>query len=553
MAQGWDVDATADTITFYEAPENGAAIVVNEYGQATYNATDVWAYGAWSEEFGYPSEVEFFSDRLIFASTTSDPQTLWMSQTGDYTNFGRSTPLVDSDAIAATINSRRINSIGDLVGLDSLMILTRGAEWKLDTGNTAVVAPDTISFRPQSYNGSGDIPAIVIDNTALYIQSRGQAVRELSADASYTGQYNGRDVSAFSNHLFDGHTIVEWAYQQYPFSNVWAVRDDGILLCLTYMKEHDVIGWTRCETDGTVESVCVIPEGGQDAVYMIVNRGTPGGALDPSPRRYVERLSNRQIEDIREAAFLDSYTQIDGRITDGTTLSLSGGGVLVPGQAYTLTATGKFAATDVGDYVVVGYEAGDNNGTGARYQIIQYNNANQVVGLLETPPQTSGTISATDWAIARRQITGLSRLSGYTVGVLGDGGVQDDQVIAGSVATIDPPSVIATVGLKYNCDIETLEINAPGAETLSTKAKLIKELGLIVQETRSIRAGPDFDNLDEYDARQTNNIGLPDIIDGTVNIPIRSNWSERGRVCIRQSDPLPMTILGIVLDFKEGK
>lgn len=549
MAQGWIINATADTITFYEAPANGAAIKVNEYAQASYNATDVWAYGAWSDEFGYPSEVEFFSDRLIFAGTESDPQTLWMSQTGDYTNFGKSTPIVDSDAIAATINSRRINSIGDLVGLDSLIILTRGAEWKLDTGNSAVVAPDTVSFRPQSYNGSGDVPAIVIDNTALYIQSRGQAVRELSADASYTGQYNGRDVSAFSNHLFDGHTIVEWAYQQYPYSIVWAVRDDGILLCLTYMKEHDVIGWTRCETVGNVESVCVVPEGDQDAVYVIVNRPNIAG-FDVGVFRSVEKLTSRQIDDIREATFLDSCEFYDGRNTDGTLIQISGVTPPVLGDIRTLTATGKFGSVVIGDEIVVGYDQGGNNGLGMRFRVLSLISADEVSAILETP---YFAYSSSDWGIAKSLLPGMSRFLNYTVGVFADGEVRNDVEVTTSTIDIGSPAVIIKAGFKYNCDIETLEINAPGAETLNTKAKLIKELGLIVQETRSIRAGPDFDNLDEYDARQTNNIGLPDIIDGTVDIPIRSNWAERGRICIRQSDPLPMTILGIVLDFKEGK
>jgi hypothetical protein len=548
MPQGWDVNATADTITFYEAPANLADIDVVEYAQASYNATDVWAFGAWSEEFGYPKEVEFFSDRLIFAGTVTDPQTLWMSQTGDYTNFGKSTPFADSDAISTTINSRKINDITDLVGLDSLLILTAGTEWKLDTGSTAAVAPDTVGFKPQSYNGSGAVPAIVIDDTGLYIQKRGQSIRELSTDESYTGKYGGRDITAFSNHLFAGHEIVEWAYQQYPFSIVWAVRDDGILLCLTYMKEHDVVGWTRVETDGIVESVCVIPEGDEDAVYVVVKRTIEG--LTTSVRRYVERLSSRLIDDVRFSTFLDSFLTFDGRITDGTTIGVSGSPPLTVGVEYTLTASAsKFVAGDLDDYVVIGYDAGLNGGLGMRFKITEYLSATQVTGLLETQ---YGAFTNTDWGIARGTLAGLDHLEGETVGALADGAVMDDQEVTTGEVTVEP-AVIACVGLKYNSDMETLEINAPGAETLFTKNKLIKELGVLLQESRSVRIGPDFDNLDEIDAKQTTEYGLPDTLDGTFEQPIRSSWAERGRVCIRQSDPLPISILGIVPTFKEGK
>jgi hypothetical protein len=551
MAQGWDVDATADTITFYEAPANGADIDVYEFAQASYNATDVWAFGAWSEEFGYPKEVEFFSDRLIFAGTVSDPQTLWMSQTGDYTNFGRSTPIIDSDSITLTINSRKVNEVNDLVGLDSLLILTKGAEWKLDTGNTAVVAPDTVGFSPQSYNGSNTVPAVVVDTTALYVQRKSQSVRELSADSSYTGKYNGRDITAFSSHLLEGHTIVEWAYQQHPFSIVWAVRDDGILLCLTYMKEHDVVGWTRVETDGIVESVCVVPESEEDVVYVVVKREIPG--LSAPTRRNIEHLSSRIIEDIREATFLDSFLVFDGRITDGTPITASNGPYVV-GNTYTLTATGKFASTDVGDYVVMYYDAGNNGGLGFRFQITEYTSANVVTGLLETPVDVIGNLAAvTDWAFGRNSISGLGHLVGKTVGILADGEVLDDQVVPAGAMTIAPPSVIVCAGLKYVSDMETLEVNAPGAETLMTKAKLIKELGLVLQESRSVRLGPDFGHLDEIDAHQSTSIGLPDLLDGVFVAPIRSGWAERGRFCIRQSDPLPISILGVIPDFKEGK
>lgn len=550
MAQGWDIDSAADTITFYEAPANGAAIVVNEYAQASYNATDIWAFGAWSDEFGYPKEIEFFADRLIFAGTETDPQTLWFSQVGDYTNFGKSTPTIDSDAILATINSRKINPINDLVALDSLLINTANTEWRLDTGNTGIIASDTIGFKPQSYNGSGTVPAVVIDNTGLYIQKRGQSVRELSSDDSYTGKYGGRDITAFSSHLFAGHDIIEWAYQQYPFSVVWAVRDDGILLCLTYMKEHDVIGWTRCETDGIVESICVIPEGEEDSVYIVVKRTIPG--LSPTTRRYVERLSSRLIDDVRDGRFLDSYLTFDGRVTASPINPESG--PYVVGNSYNLNSGGLFASTDVNDYVVINYDSGANGGVGVRFKIIAYIDANNVTGLLENPGDTltSGTYS--DWGFARDQVAIPAHLKGKTVGIFGDGATYDDQVVPSSgFMTIDPPAVVTVIGLKYTSDMETLEINAPGAETLYTKNKLIKEVGVILQESRSVRIGPDFDHLDEVDAKQTTSYGLPDILDGTYQIPIRSTWAERGRVCIRQSDPLPISVLGVVTDLVVGK
>jgi len=55
------------------------------------------------------------------------------------------------------------------------------------------------------------------------------------------------------------------AYQQEPDSLVWAVRDDGILLSMTYMREQEVLAWSWHDTnEGTdlFESVCVMPATG---------------------------------------------------------------------------------------------------------------------------------------------------------------------------------------------------------------------------------------------------------------------------------------------------
>src|SRR5690348_2641787 len=116
MAQGWTVDAVADTITFLEAPPAGTGnVVVKEFATADLNATAVWALGAWHGAYGFPREVEFFSDRLVFAATVSQPQTLWLSRIGDYSMFGKSTPIADDDAITATCNARTLNRVTDLL------------------------------------------------------------------------------------------------------------------------------------------------------------------------------------------------------------------------------------------------------------------------------------------------------------------------------------------------------------------------------------------------------------------------------------------------------
>jgi hypothetical protein len=148
------------------------------------------------------------------------------------------------------------------------------------------------------------VDPLLIGPAALDIQERGNVVREILFDL-YTDSYKSTEVSLLARHLFDGHTVVDWAYAENPYSLIWAVRDDGILLCCTYVREQEMVAWTRADTQGTFESVATIIENGEDAVYAIVKRGAT---------RNVERMSSRVIDKTDPATwrFLDASKQVTG-------------------------------------------------------------------------------------------------------------------------------------------------------------------------------------------------------------------------------------------------
>jgi hypothetical protein len=180
MPQGWFPNATTDIMTFNEAPPVGVNnVVINEFAAGAVGGTDVFALGAWSKFYGYPREVEFFGDRLFFSSTPADSQAIWGSCIGDYTNFGRSSPIVDSDAVSFVINSRQVNTVKDLVPLDNLLILTTASENKMTGGQDEVITPSTIGVKNQGNSGTGDVPAKVIGESAIFVQEEGQKIRDL--------------------------------------------------------------------------------------------------------------------------------------------------------------------------------------------------------------------------------------------------------------------------------------------------------------------------------------------------------------------------------------
>lgn len=286
-----------DTITFLDPPPAGTNnISVREVATGTRNATAVWALSAWHGHYGYPSEVEFYADRLWFAASNAQPQTVWASRTGDYSFFGKSTPILDDDAITATFNARQLNTIQDLMPKQHLLALTSGGVWKIGGAEDDALTPGSISARPQPSAGSSPLPALDVGETAIYLTHKGGEVRDLTFTFEADG-YAGSDLTAFASHLLDGYSLVDWAWCAVPHTAVFAVRDDGTLLSLTYKREHQVVAWARHDSDGDVfESVVTVPEATGNATYVVIRRTVNG-----QTKRYVERFRSDNAEMVDSA------------------------------------------------------------------------------------------------------------------------------------------------------------------------------------------------------------------------------------------------------------
>ena len=253
-----------------------------------------------------PSAVGYYQQRRIFANTTNEPQVVYTTQTGNFDSLRTSEPARDDDAVTFTIVGSQVNEIRHIISLDSLLLLTSGGEWKTTEGQDQVLTPSSIGVRQQSYNGASWVPPVIINSTALYLQEKGARIRDLGYEFT-SDSYTGNDLSLMSEHLFEGFEITSMAYAAEPYSILWCVRSDGVMLGLTYLREQQVWGWHRHVTDGLFESVATITEGNRDAVYVVVKRTIKGAT-----RRYVERLDPREQTNAEDCFYLDSGLTYDG-------------------------------------------------------------------------------------------------------------------------------------------------------------------------------------------------------------------------------------------------
>lgn len=253
-----------------------------------------------------PAAVSYYQQRQIFANTNNEPQAVYTTQTGNFNSLRTSSPLKDDDAVTFTIAARQVNEIRHILSLDSLILLTSGGEWKVTEGQDQVLTPYTIGFKSQSFNGASYVSPVIINNTALYVQEKGARIRDLGYQFS-SDKFEGNDLSLMAEHLFEGHQITEIAFAAEPYGILWCVRDDGILLGLTYQREHQVWGWHQHDLGGTVESIAVISEDNRDALYMTVNR-----TIDGSTVRYIERMEIRDTSSATNAFCVDSGLSYNG-------------------------------------------------------------------------------------------------------------------------------------------------------------------------------------------------------------------------------------------------
>lgn len=506
----------------------------------------------------YPSTVTYYQQRLGFANSNNATEKVWFSQTGNFKNFTSRSPIQDDDMVSFTLAGRQVNAVRHLVDLGQLVILTSGGEFAIQGDSAGILKPAEVNSRQHSYYGSSTLAPIIIGGTALFVQNQGTVVRDLGYSYE-SDRFRGSDLTIFSTHLFQGYTLSDWAYSKVPNPIIWCVRSDGVLLGLTYDKEQEMLAWHRHDFDGgTVENVCVVPEGDEDVLYVVVKR-----TINSRSVKYVERLTSRHITDIFDAKFMDSNLSYDGRNTTAShTMTLSGGTDWDHDETLTLTSsTSYFASTDVGNAI----HMFDSDGTVVRCAIEAYTSGTVVtVRPHTTVPSGLRSTATSTWTKAVDSISGLWHLEGESVSILGDGNVvanpkndaYDTVTVTSGTITLDQPYGVIHIGLPYITDLQTLNIDTPQGEPIGDKNKIVNEVNVFVESTRGVWAGAKpptsdttdpLENLIEYKARQFEAYDDPVTLKtGVMDILIKSEWNDNGRVFIRQIDPLPMTVLSIM-------
>lgn len=497
----------------------------------------------------YPSAVSYFEQRRCFAGTTNDPQKIWMTRSGTESDMSYSIPTREDDRIEFRVAAREANTIRHVIPLTQLLLLTAAAEWRVSSVNSDVITPTSISVRPQSYVGASNVQPSIINNSLVYCAARGGHVRELG----YSWQSNGfitGDLSLRAAHLFDTYELVDMCYSKAPHPIIWFVSTSGDLIGLTYIPEQQLGAWHHHDTDGVFESCTVVAESGEDVLYVVVKRTVNGNTV-----RYIERQASRVFENVEECFFVDSGLTYNGTNTGSTTMTVTGGTTWGPADSLTITASSATfaypATTDVGDAIVLT----GTDGTQYRFSIYATSSTTVATGRVDKViPAALRSTATTSWSFARNSISGLSHLEGKTVSILTDGAVHPQRVVTSGSIDLERAATIVTVGLPIVADMQTLPMAAQiDAGFGQGRVKNVNKAWLRVFQSSGIFIGPNENNLVEAKQRSTEPYGTaPALKSQEILIVLTPTWADSGQVFVRQSDPLPLTLVGMTLEVSMG-
>lgn len=254
------------------------------YGSITSND---WSWCSFSRKYGFPRLAAIYNQRLVFAGTDSQPQTIWMSQTDDIDNFD----IVERDngGLALTMSSQSQDPIRWLSAQNSrIMLGTAEGEYVVQGGNGAVLTYANAVIANHGFVGAAEVAAIQGSDKLIYFERGGGRVMQHGYDYAQDA-YVSTDLTVFAEHILtEGGGVREGVFLRKPDAKGVMVLQDGSLALMTYNSMHQVHAWHRYTTRGRFLSLAMLPNGDKpDSLFAIVARTevvpVPDGALeDPS-------------------------------------------------------------------------------------------------------------------------------------------------------------------------------------------------------------------------------------------------------------------------------
>ncbi len=441
-----------------------ASAVVEEERLPSNGPTANWAEGAFSGVQGFPRIVGVYEQRLFFASTLSQPDTIFLSRTEGYNadeadfKQSRGNDQVDDDhAIVRTLADNEVNTPAWAIIYEQLILGTsRGLIRIAGPSLDEPITPAGASARrvPGSKPAGRGVLPVVADDAILYasIGARrlyeylpGNPVRTLNIRASHIGR----------------SPIAELAWCGEPWNRLFALDKAGRLWACCYERTEGVVAWSRLRLGGAfqggppiVESIRRVKDENEIDRLCIAVKRTIGGAT----RRTIERLTldfehDRLLAD--QAVMMDAAVRFDFWNATAATVTVTASANALRGAAVTVAASSgtPFAGKAGAEFRVrkISAPAREDDADGELRMTIATvtgGGTGATATLLNDVDEDNRLINAalTQWGFPSASLTGLALFNGETLAVIGDGMEFGTAVVNAGAVTLAEPVMRAAVG-----------------------------------------------------------------------------------------------------------
>ena len=565
------VQVTDDTMLFapsVDVVDEAAGQSITVAGKL--EADDSFSLGAFSTTTGFPACVSFYEERLVFAATTNQPQTVFFSVAGDFEDFADGVSA--GDALSYTIGSSQVNVIRYLASSRVLIVGTSGGEFAVSaSGSAEPLSPTNAQIKRQASYGTADIQPINVGPVTLFVQRALRKLRELVFNFD-TDSYNAPDLTILAEHITETG-VVEMAWQQEPDNVIWCVLTNGFLVGMTYRREEQVVAWHEHILGGrfgdatiTVSDYANIATGSLIKITKsngetIIFKSEAAGASAPADTTFGFRPhtnNNTTADNIftrinahpdftvanPSAAIVtitETSPQSTGYVTietsDPTRLASTNQGNAVVESIATIPGT----ADEDDLYMIVKRTV---NGSTVRY--IEYL-SNYEFGT-DIKDAYFVDCGLTYSGSAATSLSGLNHLEGEKVVVLGDGATHPDRTVSSGAITLSRSVKKAHIGFNYISTLQTMRIDSGGTEgTSQGKTKRINNITLRLYKSVGVKVGSSETELDLIPFRSSADdmseaLGM---FTGDKEVEFRGGYDNDGFVFVKQDQPLPLTVLAI--------
>jgi len=547
-----------------------------------------------SRNRGWPARGVFYLNRLVLGRSLAVKNLANLSTAGVFDNFDDS-DLDGQVAFSVTFNGKGEQSIQAIVADDSIMFTTAN---KMFAQNALIDQPLTINnvyFAPQNQSPACSVEPGTVDNQVLFISSDRTKVMQAMYSTG-DGKYITFPATMLSNNLVDFmNSNATWEPTGISSRLYLATQDNGTMLLYSTLQSQNVAAWSLRDTRGYFRQV--IGEGRQTHVitereiniggsfeqtldyawlsdptfgaqyfvtdvfasvpvpssvgvlegqdnYIVIGNQAPFTALRMIFNTPASANCLLQFEYLDANGFWDLFP-----VTDGTIGMTQSGDI-----TWTFDAAINWAP-----FIVKGIEnqywirikrlaSSDVVVTNPFVDNVRINTASRLYlerQSFDEYMDSVQTVTSDD----NGNVTGLTHLAGQQVYAITDGAtIGSSFVDASGNTTIKNANVTAKIGLAYVPLLVPMPLYTPTQEGDSLYAeKYVQDLYIDYVDSLYLQAGflPQLTQIPNlHMGAYTLGQSVPPQT-GVYKICPRGSWEPRQRFVITQSQPGPMTIIGV--------